>query len=126
MRTTREHLRGQASNRKAFDMTAANDRMHKVKPQVIVYSHVHYPECSIQHPIHVYYSPAWQLHTAYVHNLGISGKQEVVGAWWFLLSQGHYQADLWSYLPQFEESVWDGDSGSVDEAIAAYKVRAGF
>lgn len=125
IRTGREHLRGQPSNRKGFDMTSAYGRMGRSFPQFIVYSHVHYPEHSTQHPIHVYYNPAWQLHTAYVHNLGISGKQEPVGAWWFLLSQSYYQADLWSYLPQFDHVIFDADRMDMQAQIEAYRTRCG-
>lgn len=35
-------------------------------------------------------------------------------------------SDLWSYLPEFEQAAFDGDSRSVDEAIADYKRRLAF
>ena len=125
MRTTREHLRGQAANRKAFDMTSTYSRIDRTYPHAIVYSHVHYYSHSNVHPIHVYYNPAWQLHTAYVHGLGISGKQEPVGSWWFLLSEGKYQSGMWSYLPKFPSVTFDGDKEDIDTRIAEYRARFG-
>lgn len=122
-RTTKEHLRGQAANRKAFDMVSTYSRIGRPFPQAIVYAHVHYASHSTQHPIHVFYNPAWQLATIYAHQIGVSGKQEPVGSWWFLLSEGRMQADLWSYLPKPDVTVFDGDSQDIDEQIDAYRAR---
>jgi len=122
----RIHLRGAGARRQAYELTGQHERMltdPEKTPNVAIFSHVHYPAHNTNYPVHVYYTPSWQLHTSYAHRIGVSGSQEPVGCWWFLISENHYQADMWSYLPKFanESESYDTATLDLDSAISNFK-----
>lgn len=92
----REHTRGAGAQRTAHDLEDAYYRMGDPVPDVAVFAHVHHWEDSGQNrKLRAVYCPPWKLCDSYGHSLGMSGKIEPVGAWVFVVRDGHYTAELW-------------------------------